>query len=468
MIPKNISYTEGLWWRQVKAAFDASPCGVHYPGYDNIVSYPSSRLQENSVNPPLSSDSVFDYRGRIARGEPATSERQLLVHHVVPLVVSAETTEWRYPSSKRYVCKGTKYQYPVPCEYVTYYKRYPARAPDPLAVQAMLDARAEAWDEIRRKLTNIYRDGMLGETLANIHRAVDLVRHPFKRATQLIDVYRRRSMRRIKRFRDTLPGGARRHLARGRDAVVDSWTQTHAGRKRLKRLLAVERSLREDWLYYSFGIVNAAADIEAIVKATNREQRKGSVVRIRERRSVSGSILEPRGLIFESFGGPVTSALLHTTFASLSIVLGVHQSVADISRREDTAERLGLSAAAFIPTLWAVMPGSWAVDYFLDVDGHIDDWLARRVKFAWGCQSLCTRTTCQTTNTKIAPYATSEKVWSGRIEIEGESSVFSQQRTAVTTIPFKPFLFTFPTKLSQFANLWSVFSPTKSIGVRSL
>lgn len=468
MIPKQIAYTEGLWWRQVKAAYDVPRCGVHYAAIDRIISYPAHKLQNNSIVPPLAVDGVADYRGRIARGESATSDRQLSVYRVVPLVVSTETTAFRDSTNQAYYCYGVRYPYPPLCEYVTYYTRYAVAAPDPSAVQAMLDAQTEVWDEIRRKLTNIYRDGLLGETLASIHRAVDLVRHPFKRATQLIDVYKRRSLRRIKRFRDTLPRAARRDLARGRDAVVESWTQTHLGRKRLRRLLAVERRLREDWLYYSFGIVNAAADIEAIVKATNREQRVGSVIRVRERRSASGSKLGPRSQFFTTPGGTVHSQLLDETFTSLSITLGIHQSAANISRREDTAARLGLSAEAFIPTLWAVMPGSWAVDYFFDVDGHIDDWLARRVKFAWGCRSFCTRVTRRTTNTSFVPYATGTMVWTGRIDGESLDEKFSQQRTAVTTIPFKPFRFDFPTKLSQFANLWSVFSPTKSIGVRSL
>lgn len=462
MLAKQVTYPSGTYWR-IQYPGWTSGCGG-YPGFDSLLSEPGMVTRANLISGGV----VPDWRKRIVNAESATSER-IINHLSVRSVLTTLNTlgDWVHPEAHIYWCNGVATQLPAAHETMVYHTpfmpQYPAGA-DVIASQLSVSA----WSDMTHRLTSMYRDGLLGETLASAHRAVDLIRHPFKRATGLIDAYRRRAERRVSRFMSSTPASLRGAIARGRTRTMDAWGRSSPGRRQWRRLLKVERQLREDWLYYSFGVMNALQDLEAIVRATNREMRKGNVRRVYSRKQATITATSADDYLVSMRYGNVYGSYTDTCDLTHSIVLGVLESQRDQTRRESSLARLGLSAEAFIPTLWAVMPSSWAVDYFFDVDGHIDDWLARKLTIRWGSESRCTRVT-RTTSTRATPKYSGapwnyQKTYASVVN-ENDIELFTQHRTSVNTIPYKPWTFQFPDRLSQFANLWAVFSPTKRIGV---
>lgn len=455
MIPEKSYAREGYIWQDSVAAWDLGPCGYR-PGSGGRIDNTSYRTLNNSVSPPLSADGVPGYRKLIADGQSATSSRTIVVYNVQSsLAVHDAWGEWVNPSNHIYYCMGVPKPEPPLLSY--WWQWFPVPPDTTRSVSADIRTQVDelAWSDVSQRIFSLTTDGMLGETAANIHKAIDLVRHPIKRCFAIQKSYTQRVKRRVRRFKAGLTPKERRILHQGRRAAVarlrDESPFTY------RQLLDLERKLREDWLYYSFGVLNALQDARAIIHATNREIRRNPG-------SIRINVMRQAEQLYRWSDSANTRVrtyacqLEQTAVYQRSIKLGVRLPCNQLRDLDDPIARLGGSAQAFIPTLWAIVPGSWAVDYFIDVDGHILDWIARSATIVWGCTSAVEELSLLCKASPI-PANFGEVKCRSEVLSDGLINRKAVTRSLVNLLPYKPWRLNLPVSAPQWANLWSVYAP---------
>lgn len=344
------------------------------------------------------------------------------------------------------------------------------------AERVACNARAAA--AVHSAITNRIRTGLLGETaLAGVQRVFDTIKRPFGRASQLTNGYLALRSKRIRRADDALMHRGRRY-----DRALElggQYPRVHSARayfarfRRRRGLSADQRKklnlfdayalrieakcladLKKDWLTYQFGFMNAVYDIDAAVNAVERSKAiEADMVRVTgyddlNRTSVTES---SRTLYFASFPSTtVTGADYRARY-----VFGILASSFG-GKYNSVAAQLGFSARAFVPTLWAALPHSWAIDYFVNIDNLIDEWVNRSVKIVYG--SFSTTSFRYGKVSVSGTITTANNVYSCALIRPATRSILAYNREAVGVLPRLELTFRVPTSWTQLANLFAVYS----------
>lgn len=366
-----------------------------------------------------------------------------------------------------------------------YYEQYDndlvvtATAGDPFSDGERVACDSRASSAVHSAISNRIRTGLLGETaLAGVQRLLDTVKRPFRRASQLTERYLAMHARRIRRansalrnrgkrydrslgLRDNFPtirrfreffNGYRRRHRRLTASQLRDLNLFDAYALRLERKIVAD--LKKDWLTYQFGFMNAVYDIDAVVKAIERSKAiEADVVRVTgyddlNRASVTESL---QSLYYASFPRTYASGADYRA----RYVFGILASSFG-GQYNSVGAQLGFSARAFVPTLWAALPHSWAIDYFTNIDNLIDEWVNRSAKIVFG--SFSTTSFRYGKVSVSGTITTASNIYTCRLLRPATRSILAYNRLTVGVLPQLKLEFRVPTSWVQLANLFAVYS----------
>lgn len=140
------------------------------------------------------------------------------------------------------------------------------------------------------------------------------------------------------------------------------------------------------WLEHAYGWVPLIHDLDGIAKTINKDNTGLRVIPVGGRGRA-----ENRSTYTTSWGAGLTYLTIPVTehhIASVRYVGAVKSTyVTPVGR---VMEAWGLTPEAFTPTAWNLIPYSFVVDYFTNVDEIIKGISLRNLKFAWAsCTSRC-------------------------------------------------------------------------------
>lgn len=129
-----------------------------------------------------------------------------------------------------------------------------------------------------------------------------------------------------------------------------------------KKALALGQYVSSEWLTYRYGWLQLMRDITSILKAVGRE-RKSGLVSARGRNALEKSdSVSSVALALPSYGFEYTIQY----FDSVKVKAGLlHNAELDLD------DYLGFTADQLIPTLWEVIPFSFVVDWFANVQSYL-------------------------------------------------------------------------------------------------
>lgn len=175
------------------------------------------------------------------------------------------------------------------------------------------------------------------------------------------------------------------HLIKGRSlsfyrGVSEYATKAKKLRRRPQTVKDKERNLAELWLEYAFGWAPLLNDVSDAGKALNRlDYWEIPRKRIRARGREESVVISASSLLHNNFNFRLES--LNGTLAQVQYV-GQVQSRA-MNPVQYQARLLGVSLRDFVPTVWELVPWSFMVDYFTNVQEILEGWSFQRSGLAW-------------------------------------------------------------------------------------
>lgn len=149
-----------------------------------------------------------------------------------------------------------------------------------------------------------------------------------------------------------------------------------------KRKKAASRTIADTWLEYSFGWVPLLSDVDSGVKALaqRRHEFRRSTVEISayqkgESLAWLGPYFSYVGLMRYDYRGALISR------AEVRYYRAVKRQV--VNDRAVNSEIFGFRPRDFLPTVWELIPYSFLVDYFANIDDIISAWSFHKSNFAW-------------------------------------------------------------------------------------
>lgn len=269
-----------------------------------------------------------------------------------------------------------------------------------------------------------------GVILAELHKTLHQLRHPFTALRGLFDGHHRRVSREVKRLR---------------------------GRHWFTQRADLLQAIRDSWLEFQFGVKPTLSDIDSII--TTMIDRKYDLGR--QFVKVVGDATEE---VFES-----DSTYLGTTGASVCVwnehrVQSVKRQVRfsgevnlSVVSHENVTFRTsldyGVNPLNFVPTLYELIPYSWLVDYFTNVGSVLSSFSVPRASIAWVCENQ--------RSSRVVTYGTtpyrSNSGW-GIAGNAGEASVHSTRvlRREGSTFELPDFAFNPRINLTRLLNISAV------------
>lgn len=140
--------------------------------------------------------------------------------------------------------------------------------------------------------------------------------------------------------------------------------------------------LADKWLEHSFGWQPLLNDIDSANKYLDRrsEQLLQTLVRCKGYGKVETTAFAPE---FTGNGVLAIRCLKRFTNQSTQYYAGALSSTAS-SQKVMNIDSLGLSPRSFVPTLWEILPWSFAIDYFSNIGDVISAWSNQTIDLAWG------------------------------------------------------------------------------------
>lgn len=429
-------------------------------------SYISETSTKNGVPVP-------GYRQKIANGIDAssaytfqrvTSRKAAIIYRQDAKDVACRCDQGTFPNKRTFVVNrlGGYYSETQDFEYAFDAPSLPATIGS--TERAQCDA--EASQRVHSAITNKLRTGLLGESaLQGVHKFVETLKHPFRRAVGLSRRYARSHAKRVSRTRRQIRAAdlrARANIASIRSSAIAQHLKTAgvrdviAARERAVGLLHSKfvRRAKQDWLTYSFGFQNILMDIDALIRANERSVGMSSeTTRVVGYCEVAPTCLPSFGLVGMNYWSNTYSTKRSATYKSKYTFGIATKSIA--KEYTSVTSQVGFSAESFIPTLWAAFPHSWAIDYFVNVDNLLESWLNRRVVIKYGSFSYKARQFAETS------YGTkgedSTRYFTCITLHTGMSETITYSRVPVGILPSVDLNVTVPRSWQAFANLFSVY-----------
>lgn len=261
---------------------------------------------------------VPDYRGRIARGENATSAYTRTGFKIVPC---------NFKISSRYT---------VAPSYVLSYKH-------------------ERWPQVLPTIPGIASATLSNEASARLKRKL---RNFTGQSNQLINVVELKDLRRTI---GTATGAASKLVK----AVLNS---KHKGR-------SLQKFAADQWLNFSFGVLPTLAAVDDAVSSVNAYLERGDQ-RSTEYGFASEEWSERKtGTTTGSFGCQVDLLGSYKYTRSVKITAGFKFNLRS-SEDYTLGKHLGFDISSVVPTAWELLPYSWLIDYFTTAGSFLEDTFA--------------------------------------------------------------------------------------------
>jgi len=149
-----------------------------------------------------------------------------------------------------------------------------------------------------------------------------------------------------------------------------------------------ESWISDTWLEYSFGWAPLLNDLDDARTYLSRRMN----VLLQELVHVSGAAESPLILTSESLRSQTSGFAQVRCYVRVRHKFSCVLSGAVSSRAYGpgliSASAMGLSPRSFVPTLWEVIPWSFAIDYFTNIGDVITGWSNQHAQLAWGRETL--------------------------------------------------------------------------------
>lgn len=174
------------------------------------------------------------------------------------------------------------------------------------------------------------------------------------------------------------------------------------GRLRRQPVLQRERILRDTWLEASFGWMPFLNDLDEAKTYLERRQeqlyRQLEVVKtVNEENWIVSDTTDSSGV-----GAVNVSWRKRNARKSIAVLAGGIKCQSS-SRQLINASAMGLAPRSFVPTLWELVPWSFAIDYFSNVGDVIQGWSNQTVVLSWGRETVVREATVSLYNQRVTP-----------------------------------------------------------------
>lgn len=221
--------------------------------------------------------------------------------------------------------------------------------------------------------------GELKETLA-------MIRHPASSLRDSISAYLKRAYRK------------RRRLQTDRHGRL-----TKAGKRGLKEIANL-------YMEYTFGWQPALGSIQQACDAYSALRAQVDTVRAYGKASDRGERTELKTQ--KAYLNAIRLRFSQVTFATYTATYKGVMKTGLSGLRNDLAERAiflsGFRLGDFLPTLWELMPYSWALDYFANIQGILNSPVACTSEWVWKSRAIQSRVSSEATATLDLAYAQSQ------------------------------------------------------------
>lgn len=401
MSTTTVVYDTGYYFKSQKQVSGPSAEGWNYSYTPSESPVPCFRSRTGSP--------VYDYKRKIARGENATSvfhasEQSYSSIPAVELVFGSTVTD---PSNKTAWRKaradwshGIFAVYPVPSE-------------ADLA-EATLLAQTRFYKALEKNMT-LFQGGVF---LAELRETLAMIRNPAKALRKRVGDY----LGALKKGRRGTPSQKRRFLA-------------------------------DTYLEHSFGWAPLLNDLDDARHFLDRRQEQ----LYQELIKISGlGTVERTVFSFDSYGvgaSNLTCSRL-TTRRSLKVYAGAVSSKA-AGRTLLSSSALGLSSRSFVPTLWEVLPWSFAIDYFSNIGDVLTAWSNQTVGLAWGRETTVRETRVESFGTEASPPDSGLRIVFERSVSPGKTIAVNKsvERRPISYVPLPALNFELPGFGTKWLNL---------------
>lgn len=150
-----------------------------------------------------------------------------------------------------------------------------------------------------------------------------------------------------------------------------------------------ERALSKAYLEWTYGVAPLFADIEGGVEALKRLSAK-EVRSYKRIRSTHSEKYDFSWSAFSTMSAGYGSSIRYRTRTSSEVEVSYYGEMRRRVREERymTRSQLGFTVRDFVPTLWELLPYSFLIDYFVNVDNMIDNWSFQAVDMAWYSRTI--------------------------------------------------------------------------------
>lgn len=169
----------------------------------------------------------------------------------------------------------------------------------------------------------------------------------------------------------------------------------------------VEKNLGDAYLEWQFGVKPLASDLESLCKALARQSvhRQVGVQRISAKGSTRSNVTEQIGYdIAVNSGFKFRTRVVTVGTAEVVYRGGVRLEAIDPKTLDPAL--FGFTPEQFLPTAWELLPWSFLIDYFVNIDDIIAGWSTLTSRLAWSVKTTrqsYERTGYAETDNSIAP-----------------------------------------------------------------
>lgn len=243
-----------------------------------------------------------------------------------------------------------------------------------------------------------------------------------------------------------------RNPAKALRGRLDDYLST--AKKRRKGSQADQRkAVADTWLEYSFGWVPLLNDIDSAMSYLDKRAEQISKDFIQ----VSGSSTASETTdIFTSkaFNFMNARSNIRTTFTAYCRYKGAISVTALGGAGNLRMKSVGLHPSNFLPTVYNLLPWSFAIDYFSNLGDVISAYSTGRIGLAWGCETIRQVSNAQLIGITTSISGTLPTVWyqasSGG---SGYSSRKQVNRVSITYVPLPDLQFEIPGMGTKWLNL---------------
>lgn len=223
---------------------------------------------------------------------------------------------------------------------------------------------------------------------------------------------------------------------------------------------AKRKILADTWLEHSFGWLPLLSDLDDARQYLARRKKQLE----REIIPVIGSAWGEEALFgFASQSAGVTvqySEFVQKGRASVRYKGAVSSAAA--SGQLINASAMGLAPRNFVPTLWELLPWSFAIDYFTNIGEVLTSWANQSIDLAWGCKTIRRQskvTLTYQTSLFASVYFVEHFTSRGSIDT-GHKRV---DRSSITTPPIPKIQFEIPGMGTKWLNLAALAAGRRSM-----